>query len=208
MASNNYFSHINLKNQSPEDRRIAMGIPTPVSENIARDTSMEFAHNGLMRSGSHRKNILQKDWTTVGMGITQKNGYLHITEEFSPSALNFADLENKKTELFTAINTERKLKGLPILTYSPSLELVSKKLNEKNTSSDINNDTLSETLDEYGIGGDTMVIGRSYSSWGPILESLLSPESEIFEKDWKTIGIDIQTDDIGIIVTLIALNKP
>jgi uncharacterized protein YkwD len=87
MAENNYFGHVNLYNETPEDRRKSLGITTPVSENIARDISIGFAHFGLMRSATHRKNILTEEWERVGLGITLKDGYLFITEEFSTNEL-------------------------------------------------------------------------------------------------------------------------
>ncbi|MFA6917591.1 MAG: CAP domain-containing protein [Candidatus Gracilibacteria bacterium] len=208
MAKNDYFSHFDKAGNSPEDRRLTMGIQTPVSENIAKDVSVKFAHEGLMRSASHRSNILQTDWTKVGLGIAEKNGYIYVTQEFSTSPLTALDLETKKTELFTTINNNRKANNATELTYSPSLELVCKQLNDTmvNTTSELSNNDLTEALDKFMIDGTTMAIGRSYNSWTPILDSLLAQESKIPEQKWKTIGIDIQVDKTGNITVLVVLN--
>ena len=208
MADNNYFSHNNKQGQSPDDRRIAIGIKTPTSENIAKDISVAFAHNGLMRSASHRSNILQEDWTTVGLGLAKKGGYLYVTEEFSTSIPTEEELEINKNTLFETINSKRELKNVSKLTYSPSLESVSEEINDKTITEEyvLSNNLLSTTLDNFGIDGDTLAIGRTYNSWTPILDSIIKEESRIFEDDWGTIGIDIQIDNFGNIVTLIILN--
>jgi hypothetical protein len=84
MITNNFFGHINLQGQGPGDRAEEAGITAQISENIALDTSIQFAHQGLMRSPSHRSNILNSLWTSVGLGIELKDGSLYITEEFLP----------------------------------------------------------------------------------------------------------------------------
>ncbi|MFA7685315.1 MAG: CAP domain-containing protein [Candidatus Gracilibacteria bacterium] len=209
MSKNNYFSHNNLKSQSPEDRRIAAGIKTPVSENIAKDISVKFAHQGLMRSASHRSNILEKDWTKVGIGISKKNGYFYICEEFSTSPLTANDLENDKVDLFTKINTLRKTNNVSELTYSPSLELAAKQLNNESIAASLvlSNTSLSNTLDKFGIEGTTLAIGRTYNTWDPIAKSILDTESRILNSGWETIGIDIQLDSSGNIVMLMIINE-
>lgn len=210
MAKNNYFSHNNLKKQSPEDRRIAAKIQTPVSENIAKDVSVKFAHQGLMRSASHRSNILGKDWSKIGIGIAKKNGYFYVSEEFSTSPLTLDDLENNKIDFFTKINTTRKSKKASELTYSPSLELAAKQLNNESITANsvLSNQSLSNALDKYSIEGNTLAIGRTYNVWNSIVTSIMDSEPRVFESGWKTIGIDIQIDSFGNIVMLMVINKP
>ncbi|MGV3487128.1 MAG: CAP domain-containing protein [Tuberibacillus sp.] len=72
MAGHHYFSHVNLQNQSPFDRMKKDGIPfTAAGENIAYGQfSSIFAHEGLMNSLGHRKNILQKDFQYLGIGVS------------------------------------------------------------------------------------------------------------------------------------------
>ena len=209
MSKNNYFSHYNLKNQSPEDRRIAAKIQTPVSENIAKDISIKFAHYGLMRSASHRSNILEKDWTKVGLGISKKNGYFYVSEEFSTAPLTLENLATNKTDLFTKINTNRKADRVTELTYSPSLELAAKQLNTNSLTSNsvLSNTSLSTALDNFNIEGNTLAIGRTYNAWNPIVDSLINSEPRIFESNWETIGIDIQIDSFGNIVMMMLINE-
>ncbi|MFE8701713.1 CAP-associated domain-containing protein [Cytobacillus sp. FJAT-54145] len=71
MAINNYFNHTNLQNESPFDRMDKEGIRYwAAGENLAMGhPSSIFAHEALMNSIGHRKNILQEEFTHVGVGV-------------------------------------------------------------------------------------------------------------------------------------------
>ena len=212
MAKNNYFSHKDLSGNMPEDRRKALGISTPVEENMAKDVSLNFAHEGLMRSGSHRGNILEKDWTRVGIGIakTQNDeGYLMITEEFSTNKITAEDLSSMKQELLAKINAKRTTNSLNTLTQDTSLDNASKYLNDKiiKENATLTNQIFSDALDSFNIGGQSEAIGRSHNLWSVILDSLLTEELALTTEDWIKIGIDIQLDLDGIINTFIIINK-
>lgn len=208
MAENNFFGHINSEGETPEDRRISAGIKTTVSENLAQDVSVTFGHLGLMRSASHRENILRSDWTRVGLGIALKDGYLFITEEFSTSEINSSDLEDYKTELLTEINDKRASNGVNLLLYNENLESASQYLNNKTIQEDreLTTSDLENSLEQYNISGTAQYIGRTYSIWSEILSSILKEESSIIENVWEKIGIDIQLDDTGSIHASFMLN--
>ncbi len=205
MADNNFFSHINQSGQSPNDRRIAIGIATPVSENIAKDVSLRFAHEGLMRSAAHRTNILDKSWDRVGIGIVEDNGYLIITEEFSTDDITTSDLANYKSELFEEINNARTVP----LAVDTAIEDAATYLNNESiiSETELTNDTLSEALDLHYITGDTVAFFRNYPTWTTILDSILA-DSSVLESTWSLTGIDVQLDQAGNIQTIIILNQP
>jgi uncharacterized protein YkwD len=71
MAKNDYFSHQNLQGLSPFQRMDRDGIQYSMAgENIAMGQfSSIFAHEALMNSLGHRKNILQTKWTYLGVGV-------------------------------------------------------------------------------------------------------------------------------------------
>ncbi|MFC3886491.1 CAP domain-containing protein [Bacillus songklensis] len=71
MAKNDYFSHQNLQGLSPFQRMDRDGIQYSMAgENIAMGQfSSIFAHEALMNSLGHRKNILQPKWTYLGVGV-------------------------------------------------------------------------------------------------------------------------------------------
>lgn len=215
MVKNNYFSHTNTKGQSPEDRRIAQGVKTPVSENIAKDVSINFVHNGLMRSASHRSNILNADWSLVGIGIKEKNGYLIVSEEFSSKEPSQEDLSNYKEILLNEINKERAEKSTSLvqLAIKIDLESVSKYLNDtiiqnNQTLNELNQTSLDEAIKEYNIQGEVLSMGRTSNLQSKITASILE-ESEILKSIWEYIGIDVQltkTGNIQAILTLLNSN--
>jgi uncharacterized protein YkwD len=86
MATNNYFDHVNLKGQDPFERMEAQGIRYwTAGENIAMGyPSSIFAHEALMNSLGHRKNILNPNYTHVGMGVQFQAGtkYPFYTQNF------------------------------------------------------------------------------------------------------------------------------
>ncbi len=211
MKANDYFSHNNQQGKTPEDRRLAAGIKTSVGENLAKDTSIDSAHYGLMRSGAHRKNLLEKEWTRVGLGITLDEGYLIIVEEFSTSEPTAADIVKYKNELLTEINQKRAGESKTSLNTTTQLESASKYLNDKNILEDksLSNQLFQETLELNNITGTSQAIGRVYNVWTTILESILQDEAtEIVNSNWELMGIDIQLDKSGNIHTIIILNNP
>lgn len=72
MADHDYFSHQNLQGLSPFDRMRADHISfQSAGENLAYgQASSIFAHEGLMNSAGHRENILQKTYTSLGVGVS------------------------------------------------------------------------------------------------------------------------------------------
>lgn len=71
MAKNNYFSHTNLKGETPFDRMESDGVIYQFAgENIAMGQfDAVQAHNDLMNSPVHRKNILGQQFKKIGIGI-------------------------------------------------------------------------------------------------------------------------------------------
>lgn len=73
MIDNNYFSHNSPTYGSPFDMLQSFGIKyVKAGENIAGNATVEAAHQALMNSPGHRKNILSPNYTHIGVGI--KNG--------------------------------------------------------------------------------------------------------------------------------------
>ncbi|HAZ5463672.1 TPA: CAP domain-containing protein [Staphylococcus aureus] len=71
MAKNHYFDHTNLKGQSPFDRLKKDGVTfNSAGENLAYgQVSSIYAHQGLMNSIGHRKNILNDTFKILGVGV-------------------------------------------------------------------------------------------------------------------------------------------
>ncbi len=74
MNDNNYFSHQSPTYGSPFDMMKQFGIQyRGAAENIAKNYSVQSAHNSLMGSSGHRANIMNPNYTHIGIGI--HNGY-------------------------------------------------------------------------------------------------------------------------------------
>lgn len=85
MAENNYFDHNNLAGESPFDRMNQDQISYRLAaENLAYgQTSSIFAHQGLLNSEGHRKNILHPDFELLGIGVSfNQENQPYFTELF------------------------------------------------------------------------------------------------------------------------------
>lgn len=81
MVDNNYFEHNSPTYGSPFDMMKNFGIQYyAAGENLAGYNNVEKAHIGLMNSDGHRKNILNSNFTHIGIGICKspKYGYVFV----------------------------------------------------------------------------------------------------------------------------------
>lgn len=86
MFENGYFSHIDLDGNDHSYRMEAGGVEFMMSgENLALSQDLESAHEGLMNSTGHRKNILHPFFHRVGIGVVDGGEYGIIFVQ------NFAD---------------------------------------------------------------------------------------------------------------------
>ena len=53
-----------------------------VGENVGRGPSVSSIHEAFMNSAGHRANILDSDWTEVGVGVVVVDGRVWVTEVF------------------------------------------------------------------------------------------------------------------------------
>jgi len=84
MAENNYFSHTSPTYGSPFEMMKNLGISyRTAAENIAKNTSVKGARDAFMNSTGHRENILESDFTKVGLGFYQQGRYLYVTQWFT-----------------------------------------------------------------------------------------------------------------------------
>lgn len=84
MINRNYFSHYNPEGQSPFDRMNRAGISySAAGENLAINTSVTAAEKAFMNSSGHRANILNSNYTEVGIGVrTNSSGSVYVVQEF------------------------------------------------------------------------------------------------------------------------------
>ncbi|RBW68314.1 CAP domain-containing protein [Bacillus taeanensis] len=76
MIENNYFSHQSPTYGSPFEMMKQFGISyRTAGENLAGNQTVESAHQGLMNSDGHRANILNENYTEIGIGIVEGGPY-------------------------------------------------------------------------------------------------------------------------------------
>ncbi|EEG77064.1 CAP domain-containing protein [Dethiobacter alkaliphilus] len=84
MAENGYFSHTSPTYGTPFEMLTSFGISYGYAgENIAGAGSVGSAHNNFMKSSGHKENILNENYTHVGIGIQASDKYgLTFTQLF------------------------------------------------------------------------------------------------------------------------------
>jgi len=76
MIDKGYFGHNSPTYGSPFDLMKSQGITYRYAgENLAGNSTVDAAHNGLMNSQGHRENILNPNYTHIGIGIINEGPY-------------------------------------------------------------------------------------------------------------------------------------
>lgn len=89
MAKDNFFSHYDFDGNSVLERAKAARLKrwSKIGENLFSIENLDrfdaFAVKNWMKSPTHRQNILDREWTTTGVGIAKsKSGEIFITQIF------------------------------------------------------------------------------------------------------------------------------
>jgi len=206
MAANNYFSHWDKNGNDANDLRPNYGIITGVSENLAKDLTLELAEYGLMRSAIHRSNILSEEWTRVGFGISRlPDGSYDFVQIFSEEPLNMSDMTSLRASVLSKINANR----ASALTLKDNLNSLAQSWSEKMANEDFfdftdkNGASLVDMIRNSGVNASlgTYIVGNS--SFAAALDQV-GGNAQLTDSKWKFIGIGVKQDNLGIIkITLI-----
>ncbi|KPU44531.1 cysteine-rich secretory protein family protein [Oxobacter pfennigii] len=75
IADKNYFSHTSPTYGTPFEMMQKYGVAyLYAGENLAKNSTVQAAHQALMNSEGHRKNILSNQFTEVGIGVITDEG--------------------------------------------------------------------------------------------------------------------------------------
>jgi uncharacterized protein YkwD len=86
MWERQYFAHENPDGESPADRMTKGSVRfLTAGENLALAQTVELAHKGLMNSPGHKRNILDPDFSRIGIGVIDGGIYGKMFTQ------NFAD---------------------------------------------------------------------------------------------------------------------
>ena len=209
MANRDFFGHLNPDGDSPEDRRLAAKIPMPVGENLALAPTVLYSHNGLMQSGIHRNNILNPQWTKIGIGIAIDSlGSLLTTQEFSSNTYSASDLATIENTILDEVNNKRTTLNLTPFQSSAGLNTAATEWSNNMTTQNFfdftspNGDSLSDIVNQYEPGKDIQAIIFSAGSQVKIIEEVIK-SNDITSNIWKKIGIGVKNDPIGTLLTTI-----
>ncbi len=204
MATRNYFGHVDPDGKTPDIRRKAAGIPTPVGENLSNAPTLLFSHNGLMQSAIHRNNILNPYWTRVGIGMTRdKDNNILTTEEFSYDPLNATTATVFKENVIISLNKKRADLGIGELSLDSRLNDLadswSEKMIEQNffDFSSPDGKTLSSIITASGLNRTVQALILE-SNNRERLASEIDESEETVNRRWNRIGIGIKADDTGL----------
>jgi uncharacterized protein YkwD len=83
MAVNDYFDHTSQDGRGPTERAAEQGYEGGVGENIAAGyPDAESVMEGWMNSEGHRANILNCDYSVLGVGVADRDGTLYWVQNF------------------------------------------------------------------------------------------------------------------------------
>ena len=84
MRDNRYFAHVSPTYGDVRDMLSKLGYAyTAAGENIAHHSTVEKAQAALISSPGHRRNILSRGYTKVGVGVAlDESGYVYLTQIF------------------------------------------------------------------------------------------------------------------------------
>ncbi len=84
MMTRNFFGHVTPNGLGPQDRAQRANLTYGIGENVAKNIDLREGHERLCRSPGHLENIVNPNFTRVGLGISRDSrGYLLITENYA-----------------------------------------------------------------------------------------------------------------------------
>ncbi len=209
MITRNFFGHINPDGETPNDRRLQFGIPTPVGENLAISPTSEYTIYGLMQSGVHRKNILDPKWTKLGIGISiDPNGSMYTTQEFSTEKLTESDLTVIKNSIFAAVNSARTEAGIDAFILDGSLDTPAEIWTDKMTGENFfdftspSGETLANVVRIYVPTKMVQALILEGNDSNALTVELMK-STEIMDSGWRKIGIGVNVDETGTLKTTV-----
>ncbi len=91
MFASGYLTHLSLDGRTPRDRVLALGVRVRViGENVAYAADALAAHDALMASEPHRRNILLPEYRLIGVAVLDggPDGVI-VVEDFSDEGVVF-----------------------------------------------------------------------------------------------------------------------
>lgn len=126
MAQANALSHQFPSEPDLNSRLEPGGLHFDVSgENVAVNTSVLGAHQGLMNSPPHRENILNPRFNAIGIGVLRANGVFWVTQDFIEQLpeISAIDAEAQVARQFNELRRAARKQPLPLYSNPKLREL-------------------------------------------------------------------------------------
>jgi len=123
MLLNHFFAHVSPTRGDLAARIARAGLTESArafTENIAANRSLREAHEGLMNSPGHRRNIMDPLAESAGIGIVRRGDDLLVTQNFARRSPDY-DPDSLAREFLEAANEVRRARGLAPLVEDPTL---------------------------------------------------------------------------------------
>jgi uncharacterized protein YkwD len=133
MVDAHFFGHKSPTTGVVEDRLRAHGIRLGLfGENVAKGPSMVDSHAMLMASPAHRANVLNPNFTHVGIGVVEERPreprLYAVTEVFAGLPKPIADLDGAARDVLGVVNRLRADANAPELSRAPALDAVAREI--------------------------------------------------------------------------------
>ena len=113
MAQRAELAHQLPRERPLEQRFAAEKLPSDrEGENLALNENAASAHEGLMHSPPHRRNILDPDYNAVGVGVVRRGYQIYVTEDFA-RRLPILSETQAEAAVQNAVNAYMSSHGLP-----------------------------------------------------------------------------------------------
>ena len=126
MAEANALSHQFSREPDLNSRLTPSGLHFDISgENVAINTTVLGAHEGLMSSPHHRENILTPRFNAIGIGVLRANGRLWVTQDFIERLpeISAIDAEAQVAREFNDLRRAARKQPLPLYSNPKLREL-------------------------------------------------------------------------------------
>jgi cysteine-rich secretory family protein len=132
-----------------------------VAENVAEAPEVETAHKGLMNSPGHRANILNPDYSAIGIAIVQDGGELFVTQDFAHVLASYTEKQFQDAVIGSVTRARRAAK-------LPALDVISDaRLHKAACKQEMNTDKMIQ-----GLPGAAKLLVFSQSEPGPLSPDL------------------------------------
>lgn len=200
MYKNNYVAHADLDGRKVSERKLDFGIKTFVGENIARNINLFDAHNSLMRSAAHRINLLDENWTDVGIGLVYENGVLYLVQNFSfDSDVVVSEIESFVSDSYGFVRADD-LTGVAQGWADLMVE-------KEEYSSVLDGEILMDRVADLGvyISGNFLIGARTFTR--EIIESIDENFAGLETGNYDNFGFDMKLGDDGLLYFVLIITS-